>query len=328
MRVHFPRLTLNRFVDIPVDEFARLARVDRFGEHLLTDNPDESDLIIFSQCHMLPTDWRLTAIRDHPLTMRHRDKVMVYDERDRPWCVIPGLYVSMPSQGFDRRFQRAAGYFRFPDIVVPRAEPDLLFSFIGSSTANCRQRLFELRHPDAVIEKVRRFTHFDPTSYKFEERRLRFHDVMARSRFVLCPRGRGTSSLRLHETLAAGRIPVIISDEWVDPEGPEWESFSIRWPEGTIKGLVETLEERDSDWNAMSAAALVAHETFFAPEVSFHRVVERCRDLQDSVELSRFPRRGIRNRAFLAAGASVTRWRTTTSVRRSGKRVLRRLGFV
>ena len=32
---------------------------------------------------------------------------------------------------------------------------------------------------------------------------------MFRSKFFLCPRGTGTSSIRLYETLSAGRVPVI-----------------------------------------------------------------------------------------------------------------------
>ena len=32
------------------------------------------------------------------------------------------------------------------------------------------------------------------------------------SKFVLCPRGYGPNSVRMYETLALGRIPIIISD--------------------------------------------------------------------------------------------------------------------
>jgi exostosin family protein len=325
MRVHIPRLGLDPSLDGPVETLERLSTVDRFREHELVEDPATSDLILFCQCHMLPRDWRLTTIREHPLATKYRDRVLIYDERDRPWCAFPGIYVSMPARSFDPRFQRSWGYFPPTEVAEPVEQPDILFSFIGSPSSRCRRALFELRHPDAVIEEVRRFTFYDPSSPDFERRRQRFRSVMSRSRFVLCPRGRGTSSIRLYEALAHGCVPVIISDGWVAPDGSDWESFSIRWPERDAEGLVGMLEDRDADWPQLSRAARTAYEEFFAPSVWFHRIVEGCSDLLRSDAARHFPREGIRNRAFLAAGADVARWRAVSSVRRTGKRTLQRV---
>ena len=230
VRVCFPRLGFAPILDGPAAEFEKLAAQDRFGVHQVTDDPEAADLLLFTQCHMLPKEWRLDEIRHHPLTEKYRAKAMVYDERDRPWCALPGVYVSMPATSFDCRYERAWGYYRHLDVVDSPVNPDLLFSFIGSPSDRCRQPLFGLYHPDAYVEEVRRFTFYDPRSPHFEERRARYREVLARTRFVLCPRGRGTSSLRLYETLAAGQVPVIISDQWVPPRGPDWERFSLDGP--------------------------------------------------------------------------------------------------
>ena len=325
MRVHVPRLGLDPNLDGPVGTLEQLNASDQLGEHELVEDPATSDLILFCQCHMLPRDWRLTTIREHPLAKKYRDRVLIYDERDRPWCAFPGIYVSMPARSFDPRFQRSWGYFPPTDVAEPLEAPDLLFSFIASPSSRCRRALFELRHPDAVIEKVRGFTFYDPGSPDFERRRQRFRSIMKRSRFVLCPRGRGTSSIRLYEALAHGCVPVIISDDWVAPDGPDWESFSIRWPESDAAGIVKMLEERDAEWPQMSRMALSAYQAFFAPSVAFHQIVERCSELLTSDAARYFPREGIRNRAFLAAGADVARWRAVSSVRRTGKRTLQRV---
>ena len=115
---------------------------------------------------------------------------------------------------------------------------------------------------------------WDERSPGYTTKRAHYQEVLMRSRFVLCPRGRGTSSMRLYETLAAGRVPVIISDEWVAPRGPEWEACSLRWPEGRIEGLIEALEEREQDWPAMSAVARREHAEYFAGDVAFHRLLD------------------------------------------------------
>src|SRR3954453_21736865 len=105
MLAHFARLGFSKTIDLPVAAMERLAASDETGCHGLTEDPERADLIVFPQCHMLPTDWQLHAIRKHPLTRRFQEKVMVYDERDRPWCAFPGVYVSMPAAYFDGRYQ-------------------------------------------------------------------------------------------------------------------------------------------------------------------------------------------------------------------------------
>ncbi|MES1169824.1 MAG: exostosin family protein, partial [Leifsonia sp.] len=262
MRVHMPRVGGEAYRDAPAADFEKLATIDTFGRHVPVDDPREADCILFTQCHVI--DWRLRAIRRHPVLKAYRDRCLVYDIRDTPWLSLPGVYVSVPAGEFSPRSQRAWAYPYFADPAVrgSSVEPDLLFSFVGSRTARCRDVLFELRHPDAVVEEPRDFDFWSPSV----PQRTRFNDVLVRSRFVLCPRGRGTSSFRLYEVLSAGRVPVIISDDWVPPHGPEWEKFSIRWPEGRTDGLVEHLESHGDRWASMSAEAASAYASHFAPE--------------------------------------------------------------
>ncbi len=280
MLVHLARLGAGHPADASVDDFELLAAEDRFGVHEFTADPAAADVILFTQCHQV--DWRLRAVREHPLARAFWEKVMVYDERDRPWRSFPGVYVSAPARGFDERTQRAWGYLRTPEVGGPAVDPDLLFSFIGSDTAPCRRPLLELSHPDAFIEEARDFMFWDGHSPGYRDRRARYQDVLGRSRFVLCPRGRGTSSFRLYETLAAGRVPVIISDDWVAPPGPDWDACCLRWPEGHTRGLVALLEERDRDWTALSDAAARTYGEYFAADVCAHRVVDLCRELHET----------------------------------------------
>lgn len=277
MLVHLARIDGQDDCDVAVDDFEELASRDTVQRHHLTPDPDAADLILFTQCHNV--DWRLRAIRSHPLTRRFRSKVMVYDQRDRPWRSFPGVYVSTPASQFDDRSQRAWGYPRTPAGEIPAAKTDLLFSFVGSPTSPCRVPLFGLNHPEGHVEEVRDFMFWDGYSPSYSERKAHYQEVLGRSKFVLCPRGRGTSSFRLYEALAARRVPVIISDEWVPPRGPDWDACSLRWPEGRTSGLVAFLEGRAGDWEIMSASAGRAHEKFFHVGSCFHNVVEQCADL-------------------------------------------------
>jgi hypothetical protein len=98
----------------------------------------------------------------------------------------------------------------------------------------------------------------------------RYADLCANSKFILCPRGIGTSSLRLFETLQAGRVPVIVSDDWVPPRGPDWPRFAVFVAEDRIADIPAVLEAEEEHWAQKSALARQAWEDFFAPDTLFH----------------------------------------------------------
>ena len=87
------------------------------------------------------------------------------------------------------------------------------------------------------------------------------------------------SSWRLFETLKAGRVPVIISDQWVPPEGPAWESFSVRVPERNVAAIPTLLERLEPRAAEMGCQARRAYEHWFAAETAFHTVVGACLEI-------------------------------------------------
>jgi hypothetical protein len=280
------------------------AAQDRIQHHVLVDDPDGADMVLFTECHQLGNDWRLSAIRDAPVTRRLRDKVYVYDQRDRPWCALPGAYVSMPARYFERRFQVASAYVpvRGAGLAEPQyrlTTPDLLLSFVGSPTHPVREKLFGLQYPCGVFARIDDFLFFDPASRDYVARQQFFLETLVRSKFVLCPRGHGTSSFRLYEAVAAGRVPVIIADDWVPPRGPSWDTFSVRWPENApVEHLLERLEALEANWKEMGRHAFDAFSEWFSPSVIFDRIASDLAALAAGRNESRFPARGLRGRGY------------------------------
>ncbi len=275
-------------------EFETLAAQDVHRRHQLVEDPVDADLILFTECHNLHDDWRLGTVARSPLARWFPEKVFVYDERDRPLCRFPGLYVSASRQALIGPYQAAWIYppqrmISYDLTTLPGYETvDLLFSFVGSPTHPCREALFELRHPDAIVERAEGFLFAERAGNRFGAQRDRFVELLSRSAFVLCPRGHGTSSVRLLETMAAGRVPVIISDSWVPPEGPEWDQFAVRWSEHDARGLVSYLEELSAEAPAMGAKAGSAFQNWFGPGDYFHNLVERLEVLRSiRAELAR-----------------------------------------
>jgi len=85
-----------------------------------------------------------------------------------------------------------------------------------------------------------------------------------------------------------GRVPVVISDGWVPPYGPQWEQFVVRVREDQIDAIPSILEELRPAASEMGGKARKAWDDFFALESLFQNTVEACLDILND----------NRNRAF------------------------------
>lgn len=279
--------------DLSVRDVERLAATSRAGHRLVTD-PAQADLIVVTQAHVMADPLTFRAFRASDAWRRRPERCVVVDIRDRPWCALPGVYASMPSPRFQPRWQRPWVYPWLETARLTRVRPtppDLLFSFVGGRTHPARQAVWGLSDPRGLVHDSSGFDTFVAPSD--DARRDDYVEVMARSKFVLCPRGQGTASFRFQETLAAGRVPVVISDDWVPPLGPDWDRAVVRWPEADVAALPAHLAHIEHRWPDMAAAAGAIHDEWFHETVIFDRTVEQ---LALVAPHDGFPRRGVRDR--------------------------------
>jgi hypothetical protein len=104
----------------------------------------------------------------------------------------------------------------------------------------------------------------------------RYAEATKASKFVLCPRGISVSSVRLFETMSMGRVPVVLSDDWMPPPGPRWEKFAVRVRESDWADVPRILEQREHEAVAMGELARAEWLDWFSEEAAFHRVIEWC----------------------------------------------------
>ena len=73
--------------------------------------------------------------------------------------------------------------------------------------------------------------------------RQEYIDHLMRNDYILCPRGGGNYSHRVYETMAAGRIPVLIDTDLVMPfpDVIPWQEISVWVPLADIDGSMNTL---------------------------------------------------------------------------------------
>ncbi len=143
---------------------------------------------------------------------------------------------------------------------------DIFFSFVGTMTTHpIRQAIAGFAGlPDVFIKNLQWTSHVGTDVTK--ENELLFGNVLARSRFSLCPRGYQPNSIRLYESLAAGAIPVLITNSAVLPSLPAgvfWDSCIIRVAEQDIAKIPAILQSIDvQQENEMRQSAVRAYQSF------------------------------------------------------------------
>lgn len=269
-----------------------LAQRDVFGRYELTEDPIAADLLLFVESARDdgPAGVHFEGVRRDPLYRRFRDKAFLYSALDWPVAFVPGVFPSIERGWCWRSRARSGAYFGVsnphiaPQPLPPDgAPPHFLASFVGcTSKTTVRYRLLALRDPAIhVVDNTAAFLGALETHRVDELERLKreFAAISGASRFILCPRGRGVSSIRLFEAMQMGRVPVVLADGWVPPDGPDWNSFLVRVRERDIDRLPDLLRELDPTAAARAGAARLAWEAWFAPEVLFHRICDACHDM-------------------------------------------------
>lgn len=271
----------------PVRLLRESSELDPFGVHTVVDDPQEADLIIYAESHRNDTAAGLYhehILNDH-IYRKYPDKCSIHLGIDRPIPILPGIYPSIEQRWRNLRV-RSGCYLveknpymkHVPLSIVDRVK--WLGSFQGNTNGKpIRQQMTGLKsnkikvadRGHEFIKALRNDDHKTVNHLKHE-----YIETSIQSKFVLCPRGAGASSIRLFEAMEMGRAPVIISDAWVQPEGPDWSTFSIRVPEHDITHLPDILLRFEPQAFKMGALAREAWLKWYCKKIIFHRVTEDC----------------------------------------------------
>lgn len=240
----------------------------------VTSDPHKASLIIFLGSGIIRNKmFSSNHIKQHSLYKRYRDRCFIWCTEDKPLDYLPGLYASLPKSLFKADRHRSFTYYCLPTENIPvskKLKRDITYSFVGGETSVARKTLFDMSHPSsALVEKKANFNHGNPAT---EDNKKQFAEILQRSCFTLCPRGVGTSSYRLFEAMRFGSIPVIISDELVLPDGPDWQACSISIPERDISRLQDILL---SQTKIAAMSELVSHyyRLYFSTESFLNNIV-------------------------------------------------------
>jgi hypothetical protein len=270
-------------------------------KHALVDTPEAADIIVIGNVRNevrvghLREDDRSRNIQFKELMNAHPDKCFSVSDLDVPLILNRGVYASGTRSLVGRGRVRTGSYTMYADsrinvhvknhVFSPSdfTERKYLFSFIGRNCHAVRNAIFRLRFRRAdlhVEDSSAVFNWSMKDSEDGEERMRQYYEVLKHSKFSLCPRGAGASTIRLFESMQLGVAPVIISDRWVLPTGPDWSRCSILVKEKHVRHLEDIVEGHEKLWREMGILARAAFDRHFAENVYFDYIVDNCIDMR------------------------------------------------
>lgn len=261
---------------------------DPYGKHKIVDNPDVADVILFAEHHP-GSDPYFFKVVNHPYVKKYRSKVVLYTDIDKPIAILPTLTPSIEKRYLNKSLCVSAPYIArhcensSTRYSVMGSERKYLFSFLGASRSHpIRLKILNLSYPNSYLKDTTGKNSWQLTPDERAKFESAYAEISRDSYFILCPRGIGVNTYRLYETMEMGLCPVIISDEWVPFEGPDWDNFSIRIAEKDIDNIPEILLKRLPDAVQMGLEARKNWEQWFSKEVSFHHIVNLSKQLLDA----------------------------------------------
>lgn len=272
---------LHGAVDNHIRQFVQYLETKSDRQFTMAPSANEADIILFIESPIHKFREYAHQLLADELIQQYPNRCFVFDWEDGPPCFLPGVYPSLTEQQYDPARVRAGGYLSTPNTAYIKESdaawrtPELLLSFRGANSHPLRAKLFEseFKHQDISITIIDRwFNHND-------DERAAYTSEILNSKFVICPRGQGTSSIRLFETMASGRVPVILSDDWLPPLGPSWGEFSLRVSERRLSDLPEIVRSYEPQWQEMGKEARNAWEQWYSPAIICRRVLQAIEEI-------------------------------------------------
>lgn len=259
----------------PLPIWQKLADLSNTNDSF-TKTPDAADRIIFIDLHQAHHLDVRRFVSKHHLFKNHKNKILVWNEKDRPLFDVRGLYVNVPSY-----LKNDVTIVPIPYLFVP-ADPlfhgtnfsasqrTLTCTYRGTNTHKCRKVLSQLQIPDSSL--------IDSTL----SNSIPKHEFLAeldRSIHALCPRGHGLTSFRLYEVMARGCLPVIIADGWVPPKGISWQSFCTFVDEKDTQQLADRLDYAVDLITQRQKTLVDEFNTHLAPNVRMNYFLDQISDI-------------------------------------------------
>jgi hypothetical protein len=256
---------------------AELTAVSRSDEHYFEFEDIHNADAFLILTHGLEAD-QILDLRYHPLVIQHPCKSFLWCDRDDPIPILPGLFAGLPTNRMDQRLHRTGFYLsrsnnRIHELKSKKKLPvkQYLASFQGTLSSNIRKTLFRLKLTSdrimlKTVEQLWSGFIFGQGFDNSESLVNDYAELLLQTKFALCPKGNGVSSYRFFESLEAGCVPVVISDQYNSPVSNQDLPYFLQLEERRISNLEAFVLQNEPDYETLSRNASLIYQKHFADE--------------------------------------------------------------
>ncbi|RYZ25200.1 MAG: hypothetical protein EOO10_18900 [Chitinophagaceae bacterium] len=255
------------YPETPILTLVKQAILDS-GRAEEVSSPDKADAIIIQESNEYKDHRYINKLLADRFVGNYIDKIFTISEDDSATGVFRGLYASIPKKRFDKRFHRAVPYIRFANEYVfsnlQEGEAEYLAGWFGNIKSNpIRKQLVEKWKSDPAFS----IKHTQSWYNHKDDEKKDYVSLVLSTKFSLCPAGWAPPSPRIYESMALGRCPVIISDDFVRPQGPLWDEFALFYPESCVTKIDVFLRKHEAQFQQRGQKAKENWEKFFAGDL-------------------------------------------------------------
>ncbi len=288
-------------------------------------DPAHADIVLLFEAWSFKTSSYSSDLSHDPWIKQHIEKIYVINNDDvvgEPY--LPGCYTSLKKSVYNSDLFRACAYPATyneltHDVSREIPTPKYLFSFRGTLHSSPIRRIMyqQLKYSSnsLMVDNTKAFH-----THTVSEKQAYINDCLE-SQFILCPRGWSPNTYRLYEAMSLARCPVIISDEWVETIGPDWNSCSIRVAEQDIRYIPEILAKKSKYAKELGQNARIEWEKHFTTEAKNQMYLAQIIQLYK-----------INSHAQRSLTDYQTHWRSAQFRRNNGwllsQRIIRRLNAI
>ena len=231
-------------------------------------SPHEADVLLIQEEFSYKDFRYIDVLLSDPIVSKYLAKVFTLNFDDCATGLLRGLYANIPKSRLNFKLHAVVPYTEYfnEQVFLPMpavGAPVYLATWRGNSSSNrTRPKLVAtLQHPDCKIELTDSWLNHS-LSEKEE-----YVQLLLSGKFSLCPAGLAHSSFRIYESLALGRCPVIIADDYAAPMGPDWSEFALFYPESRLSGLHDFLKHHEPTFEQRGRKARQVWNDFFRAEI-------------------------------------------------------------
>lgn len=241
----------------------------------------DADLIVLLDSCIFKTQRNIRDFENLLHLNKGNKRLCTLNYEDSPPGFLPGLYSSLEAFKFDPAIHISWPHLVLPNEQIHAVNPGeelpvtMLFTFSGSCSNPVRRDIFNLyaRHSGKYkVKEVNKWYNHD------ESEKRTYIDDIRQSKFVLCPKGIASYSHRITETLALGRVPVVIADDWVPFSIPEKDYF-VSIKESDLGNLAQILEQKEKEYEELKTNAITVYKKYFDPEFCYSIALNQLAEL-------------------------------------------------